>query len=105
MVPTVKALMPSPSVTFSFILATLYGVVFHLLVGGDVRRLAMYLVAGWLGFAVGQLFGTIAGVELFRIGPLRTVSATAGAWIALIAARLLLNRPERAGTPRRAGRR
>ncbi len=81
--------MPGPSVTFAFILATIYGVVFHLLVGGDVRRLALYLLAGWLGFALGHVFGVLLGVEMLRIGPLRTLSATAGAWIALLAARLI----------------
>jgi hypothetical protein len=87
--------MPSPSVTFAFILATIYGVVFHLIVGGDIRRLALYLLAGWLGFALGHLSGVILGVELFRIGSLRTLSATVGAFTALIAARLFLIRPRR----------
>ncbi len=87
--------MPSPAITFAFILATIYGVVFHLLVGGDVRRLALYLLAGWLGFALGHLFGVLLGVEMLRIGPLRTLSATAGAWTALLAARLFLARPGR----------
>ena len=33
--------MPGPSIVFSFILATLYGAAFHLVSGGDARRLAL----------------------------------------------------------------
>jgi hypothetical protein len=87
--------MPSPSVTFAFILATIYGVLFHLLVGGDVRRLALYLLAGWLGFALGHILGVMLGVNILRVGSLRTLSATVGGWTALIAARLFLVRPTR----------
>src|SRR5262249_27041139 len=45
-----SGIMPSPSVTFGFILATLYGALFHLVLGGNARQLALYLLAGWLGF-------------------------------------------------------
>ena len=82
--------MPSPSVTFGFILATLYGATFHLIVGGDARKLALYLLAGWLGFALGHIAGVVFGVDVLSIGPLRTLSATLGAWLALFVARLLL---------------
>jgi hypothetical protein len=81
--------MPSPSVGFGFILATLYGAVFHFIFGGDARRLALFLLAGWLGFALGHSFGVILGVNVFNIGPLRFFSATLGAWLALLAARFL----------------
>jgi hypothetical protein len=87
--------MPGPAVTFAFILATIYGATFHLIVGGDVRRLALYLLAGWLGFAVGDFGGKLLAVELFKIGQIHTLSATVGAWTALIAARLLLMRSPR----------
>ncbi len=81
--------MPSPSVVFGFILATLYGAIFHFILGGDARRLALFLLAGWLGFTLGHIFGVIFGVSALSIGPLRAFSATLGAWLALLAARLL----------------
>lgn len=81
--------MPSPSVTFGFILATLYGAAFHFLLGGDARRLALFLLAGWLGFTLGHVFGVIFDVNVLNIGPLRTFSATLGSWLALVAARFL----------------
>lgn len=97
--------MPSPSVAFSFILATIYGVMFHIIVGGDVRRLALYLLTGWLGFALGHLLGVLVGIDLLRIGPLRTLAATAGAWTALFAARLFISRPRRSPRSGRSSRR
>jgi hypothetical protein len=81
--------MPSPSIALGFILATLYGAAFHLIVGGDARRLAFFLLAGWLGFTLGQVAGVVLGVTIFSIGPLHTFSATLGAVLALSVARLL----------------
>ena len=82
-------MIPSPSVTFGFILATLYGAAFHLLLGGDARRLALFLLSSWLGFTLGHIFGVIFAVDVLSIGPLHTFSATLGALLALFAARFL----------------
>lgn len=81
--------MPGPSVTFGFILATLFGAGFHLIVGGDARRLALFLLAGWVGFALGHLFGAFFQVNMLNIGTLRVFTASLGAVIALLAAYLL----------------
>jgi uncharacterized membrane protein YeaQ/YmgE (transglycosylase-associated protein family) len=78
--------VPGPDVTFAFVLATLLGSAFHLIVGGDARRLALFLLAGWIGFGLGHLLGTIMEINLFNIGTLRVVAATTGAVIALVAA-------------------
>jgi hypothetical protein len=68
---------------------TLYGAAFHLLVGGDARRLAFFLVAGWIGFALGQWVGVSFNITILSIGPVRTFAATLGALTALIMARIL----------------
>jgi hypothetical protein len=87
--------MPSPSVVFSFILATLYGAAFHLVSGGDARRLALFLLAAWLGFALGHSLGEVVGMTLLDIGPLHMLTATIGAWLALVVARVLTRQPSR----------
>jgi hypothetical protein len=87
--------MPSPSLVFSFVLATLYGAAFHLVSGGDARRLALFLLAAWLGFALGHSFGDVFGVTLMDIGPLHMLPATMGAWLALVVARVLTRQPAR----------
>ncbi len=78
--------MPGPNATLAFILATLLGAAFHLLTGGDARRLALFLLAGWIGFGLGHTLGVVMDINLFNIGTLRIVAAIAGAIIALLAA-------------------
>ena len=85
-------MVPSPALTLSFILATIYGAAFHVLTGGDARRLAFFLIAGWLGFALGQAFGIAFGVTVFDIGVLHIFTATFGSVLALFAARILTGR-------------
>ncbi len=81
--------MPGPTVTFAFILATLFGAIFHLFMGGDVRRLALFLLAGWIGFSLGHVLGVVFEINIMNIGPLRIVAASIGAIVALIVARFL----------------
>lgn len=81
--------MPGPTLTLAFILATLMGALFHLIVGGDARRLALFLLSGWLGFAIGHLAGVALEIEIVNIGTLRLFTAGLGALIALIFAALL----------------
>jgi hypothetical protein len=78
-----------PTTVFGLILATLFGAGFHLLVGGDARRLALFLLAGWIGFGLGQLLGVIFSINLFNVGTLHIAAATLGAIMALVSAHLL----------------
>ena len=71
-------------------LATMYGAGFHVWQGGGARRLALYLLAGWLGFALGHILGNILGIQFFMIGQLNFVTATIGSVLALGLARWLV---------------
>lgn len=81
--------MPGPSIVFGFVLATFYGSLFHLISGGDVRRLALFLLASWVGFALGHITGDLLNVDVLDIGPLNMLNATIGALLALLLARFL----------------
>ncbi len=76
--------MPGPTLTFAFILSTLIGALFHLVFGGDVRRLAMFLLGAWVGFALGHLGGVFVDFNVLSVGALRTLPAVLGAVIMLI---------------------
>lgn len=76
--------LPAPSVILGFILATLLGAAFHLVFGGDVRRLAMFLLAGWIGFFFGHIAGVVLDIEVLNIGPLRAAPAVIGALVLLV---------------------
>jgi uncharacterized membrane protein YjjP (DUF1212 family) len=81
--------MPDPIFTFGFIVATLIGAVFHLVVGGEARRLALFLLASWLGFALGQVLGRSLNVQLLMLGEIHLFSAAAGSIFALFVAYIL----------------
>lgn len=81
--------MFGPTTIFGFILATLFGAGFHLLAGGDARRLALFLLAGWIGFGLGHMIGVMFSIEILNIGTLHMATAALGAVIALFASYLL----------------
>ena len=65
------------------------------MVGGDARRLALFLLAGWVGFGLGQLIGVMFSINIFNVGTLHIVSATLGALMALVSANLLTSNKNR----------
>lgn len=77
-----------PTFVFAFVIATMMGALFHFIVGGNARRLALFLLAGWIGFALGHIGGGTLGISFFPIGELRIVPAVLGAFFTLIAARI-----------------
>jgi hypothetical protein len=81
--------VPSPNTTLAFILATIFGAAFHLIMGGDARRLALFLLSGWIGFSLGHLLGIVFDINFLNIGTLRILSASLGAIVALIVAHVL----------------
>lgn len=87
--------MPAPGTTFGFILATLYGAGFHLVVGGDIRRLALFLLSAWVGFGLGHMLGITFGINILNIGTLRVLAATIGAVVALAVAHILTSNQKR----------
>lgn len=72
-----------------FLLATAYGAGFHLLLGGPARRIILYLVASWIGFALGHAVGDLINLNWLRLGAVQLFSASVGAWVALIISRWL----------------
>jgi hypothetical protein len=67
-----------------FLLATAYGAGFHVLLGGPARRIVLYVLAAWVGFTLGHFIGDFFDITLMTLGAVHLVSASLGAWIALI---------------------
>lgn len=72
-----------------FLLATAYGAGFHLLLGGPPRRIVLYVLAAWVGFVIGHFVGEILDINLLKLGAVHLLSASLGAWIALLMSWLL----------------
>ena len=79
----------SPALLLSALLSTAYGAAFHFWRGGDLRRLGLFLAAGWLGFGLGQLAGLLIDWNGAMLGEVHLVETTIGSLIAL----LVVNRP------------
>ncbi len=84
------ALSIPPALVLAGLLSTAYGAAFHLVVGGGVRRLLLYLFASWAGFALGQFAAAYWGADPMHIGQIHVVGATLGSGLALILARWLI---------------
>ncbi|MBI3361130.1 MAG: hypothetical protein HY023_08470 [Chloroflexi bacterium] len=82
--------MTLPSLFFAAILSTLYGAAFHVWQGGGANRMLFYLIAAWIGFAIGHAVGGLAGVTFGAIGPLNAGTATLGSLLTLFLARWFL---------------
>ena len=76
--------MTLPSLLFGFLIAGLYGAIFHLWRGGSFGRLLLYQILAQLGFWIGHALGKQWGWEFFSLGPLYTGMATLGAIAILV---------------------
>jgi uncharacterized membrane protein YjjP (DUF1212 family) len=85
--------MPNPIFLFAFIIATMFGLAFHVIMGGNARRMVLFIVTSWLGFLLGQYIGGYLGITLFKIGVVHLLPASAGAIGLLIFAHVLTAEP------------
>ena len=77
----------------SLLLAVAYGAAFHLLVGGNLPSILIYLIASAVGFVIGHFAGTFLGIDTFQLGAVRLLTASIGSWVLLIFTRWFLNPP------------
>lgn len=75
-----------------FLLATAYGAAFHFIVGGQPRRIILYVLASWVGFALGHFIGDLIGIDVLQLGAVHLFTASLGSWLALILSWLLSDR-------------
>jgi len=75
--------MTIPSLVFGFVIASLYGALFHLVRGGSPVRLFLFMTLSWMGFALGHIIGNWCGWILFPVGSLNFGAATIGSIILL----------------------
>ena len=85
--------MPNPVFLFAFVIATMYGLGFHVIMGGNARRMVLFVVTSWLGFLLGQYVGGYLEIDLFRIGVVHLLPASAAAVGLLIFAHVLTSEP------------
>jgi len=79
----------SPPLILSLIIASAYAAFFNLWQGGGSRDLLIYLLACWLGFAIGELVGDFLGLDILMIGQIRVLEGTIGSLLLLFLAKWL----------------
>ncbi len=85
-------MMTLPAFVIGVLISTLYGVVFHLVVGGSFFRLILEIILSWIGFWIGHFIAEQLGWTFISIGPLHWGLATivsilfmlVGYWLSLI---------------------
>ena len=85
--------MPNPVLVFAFIIATMYGLGFHVVLGGDARRMVLFVVTSWVGFLLGQYVGAYLDFSFLRIGVIHLLPASVTAVGLLIFAHVLTADP------------
>lgn len=76
--------MTIPSLFFAFLLASLYGVLYHLWRSGGPWRILFYLVLAWAGFFFGHFLATWQSWHFLRIGQLEIGIGTLVAFTMLL---------------------
>lgn len=73
-----------PATLFGLVIALLYGAVYHLIRGGGIWRLFLYLVLSLFGFVAGHLIGLWRGWVWYPVGSLNLGLSTLGSLLILI---------------------
>ena len=68
--------MSLPTILLGIVLSTLYGAAFHVLLGGRIGKLLLYLLLSWSGFWIGDQLGAYFGWTFWSIGVLNAGAAT-----------------------------
>jgi hypothetical protein len=83
-----------PALVMSLLLASTYAVAFHLWQGRSLRDLLAFWLAAVLGFAAGQLAGSLLDLVPWIFGQLHIIEATLGAILFMVVVRWLRQEKE-----------
>jgi len=83
-----------PALIFSLVVATMYAALFYLWQGRAWRDLLFFWLASIVGFASGQLVGTLLAVIPWTVGQVRIAEGTLLAVLFLVIARWLRQEKE-----------
>jgi hypothetical protein len=76
--------MTIPAILFGVVLSTTYGTAFHIWKGGSLKKLFLFVILSWLGFAAGHILGSVLNWHFAAVGPINTGLATLGSALFLL---------------------
>ena len=78
--------MNVPAAVFGFLIASAAGLLYHLVRGGPLPRLLLYLASSWIAFGIGHFVGGWMDLSLLRVGAINLFPALLAALLALLLA-------------------
>ena len=94
--------MTLPGALIAFVIASAFGLLYHLFRDGGFSRLILYLIVAWVGFFAGHGLGELLGWNAVRLGSLNILPAAITTCVALIVAEVLAGpRPRPRSSPRK----
>ncbi len=81
--------MSWPAIYLGLLISSLLGAAFHLLRGGTLSRLLLYVSTAWVAFFAGHWVSGLLHWELGRVGTLNLFPAILATLVGLIAASVL----------------
>jgi hypothetical protein len=75
--------MTLPALAFGILFSTLFGAVFHLITGGSLVRMIMFIIFSWVGFWGGHFLANTLDWTFWSVGPLHMGMATLGSLLFL----------------------
>jgi hypothetical protein len=76
--------MTLPTLLFALLIALFYGALYHLIRGGSVWRLFLYLGLSIFGFVLGHLFGLWRGMIWLPVGSINLGLSSLGSFLLLL---------------------
>ena len=71
-------IMSLPNILFGTLLAILFGVIYHLIRGGNYKKMILYILLSIVGFWVGNLISFFLNWNIRKIGQLDILLGTIG---------------------------
>ena len=85
--------MTLQALLLGFLIATAAGLAFHLVRGGALSRLALYVVTAWVSFFAGQFVSMLLHWDYWRLGPLNLFPALLATLVGLLVTTFLIGGP------------
>lgn len=93
--------MNLPAIVLGLLIASAAGLLYHLVRGGPLARMALYVASAWIAFGAGHAVGDWLGLSLLRLGALNLFPALLATLLALLLTDALAPPAKKAGDHQR----
>lgn len=73
-----------PMILLGIVISTIYGTAFHMIKGGRLSHILLFVLLSWLGFWIGHAAGAQLGWDFAAVGQINLGMATLGSLVFLL---------------------